>query len=885
MYKRDTLVFCLGLAIFALIASSRPVRAASTLLVDGATTYQTIEGFGVNANYFGWNSNNDLQPALDALIDQAGMTMFRVVFNNGWETNNDNADSNLMNWNYYNSIYSAPNAQKLWGLLGYLNQKGITNGITLNFQGVGPDWMMNNTQLATGYEDEWAEMVCSLLLYARYTNHLQFSLVGPHNEPDITGEGIYIPNLSRYLTTLRDLVQKLNTNGLADMQLVVPDRSSANTNWLPEIMADSVIMSRLGHFGLHSYSDYGTGSQDVTNLLAHSAYPDRTFWMTEFNVWCSSCESGGGGTNNWQYSRGTAEYLLGHLANGASAGMVWEGYDSYYPHHGRWSLWGLLAVVNTNASPKTYTPRKGFYALAQISKFVRPGAKRVDTSGSLGALEALAFYQTNTGQITIVGENTGVSASVLNGRLTNLPPVDALEFYYTDANTNLYHSATVAVSNNTFSISVPADSVYTLVGTDVAHSTVSISITNPPEGSQFSAPVDIQITASATSTTGVLSSVVFYRNGIQIGQDTNDPPSVTWSNVPPGTYLLTAAATNSLGNYAVSSPVKISVTGPPALISVSPTNGLVVPYGIIEFTATVSDSLGTILNPPPPVSWSVNGGGAIDYDGTFVAGANIGGPYTVTASIGNLAAAANLTISSNVNLAFAGVGYNWYSLSSSNDNSPVVFEDAINDGDLVTSVGLGPNGNEDIFNAYEAAGVIWSASQRINRVVYINGAYDAQRDGVYAAAFGLQVSYDGTTWTDVPAEWTLTPLYTYNSAASAYVPFTFSGPAVTVRGVRGFGRVHTVAAPSNSWNGSVTEVQAFAAPGTPPPVLSALAATNLIRISWPAPLTNYSLQACSDMLPSSAWLPVTNVPQVIGNELRVWVEPLPGMQFFRLQKQ
>ncbi len=885
MYKRETLVFCLGLAFLALVGGIRSAMGANSLTVDGATRYQIIEGFGVNANYFGWNNNNDLQPALDALIDQAGMTQFRVIFNNGWETNNDNADSSVMNWSYYNSIYSAPNAQKLWGILGYLNQKGITNGITLNFQGVGPDWMMNNTQLATGYEDEWAEMVCSLLMYARYTNHLQFNLVAPHNEPDITGEGIYFPSLSRYLTTLRDLVVKMNTNGLTDMQMVAPDRSTSDTNWLPEIMADSVIMSKLGHFGLHSYSSYGTGSQDVSNLLAHSAYPNRTFWMTEFNVWCGNCENGGGGTNNWEYSRGTVDYLLGHLANGASAGMVWEGYDSYYPHHGRWSFWGLLAVANTNASPKIYTPRKGFYAMSQISKFVRPGAQRIDTSGPLGPLVALAFYQTNSGQITVVGENTDVNASVLNGSLTNLPDVDTLEFYYTDANTNLYHRESVIVSNNAFSVSVPADCVFTLVGTDTYHSTVSVSITNPPDGTQFPAPVDIPIIASATTSTGTVSSVVFYSNGVQIGQDTNSPASMTWSNVAQGTYLLTAIATNSLGAYAISSGVKVSVTGPPVQISVSPTNGLVVPYGTLDFTATVRDSLGTILNPQPAVSWSVNGGGSVDYDGTFAANGSVGGPFTLTASVGILTTTASVTISTNVNIAPAGVGFYWYSLLSSNDNAPATLEDDINDGDLATDVLLGPLGNEDDPNVYEAAGVIWPVSQTINRVVYINGNYNSQHDGVFAAGFGLQFSFDGMTWTNAPAAWTLAPLYSYNSPASAYVSFTFSGPATSVRGVRGIGQVHTKNTSSNSWVGSATEVQAFAVPGLPPARLWAAPATNLVMVSWPAPLTNYTLQVCTDMTLPGSWSTVTNTPQVVGDRLCIWVEPLADICLFRLQQQ
>ncbi len=99
---------------------------AATVAIDGAQTYQTIDGFGVNANAQSWN-NNELQPVLDALIDQGGMTLFmaNLAFNSNWEATNDNSNPSVMNWTYYNSVYSGPNFQRLWGMMAYLNQRGI----------------------------------------------------------------------------------------------------------------------------------------------------------------------------------------------------------------------------------------------------------------------------------------------------------------------------------------------------------------------------------------------------------------------------------------------------------------------------------------------------------------------------------------------------------------------------------------------------------------------------------------------------------------------------------------------------------------------------------------------------------------------------------------
>jgi O-glycosyl hydrolase len=50
-------------------------------------------------------------------------------------------------------------------------------------------------------------------------------------------------------------------------------------------------------------------------------------------------------------------------------------------------------VDDENASIKTYTARKNFYTMAQFSKFIRPGAQRIDISGSTYPFWwMLAFY-------------------------------------------------------------------------------------------------------------------------------------------------------------------------------------------------------------------------------------------------------------------------------------------------------------------------------------------------------------------------------------------------------------------------------------------------------------------------------------------------------------
>lgn len=635
-----------GLVLLVLALISTFSSRAATVTLNGAQTYQTISGFGVNANHRGW-VNSELAPVIDALVDQGGMTLFRVIYDLAdWETTNDNSDPLTMNWSYYNTIYSSPDFQAMWGLMAYLNQKGISNGLAMNFQGTGPAWMMNGAFLNPGYEAEWAETVGSVYAYARSNQHLQFSLAAPANEPDNTADprhqGVLMTS-SQYTNAMHALCQVMNANGLSDVRFVGPDLAYTSTSWLNTMMPDSLLMSKIGHVGLHSYEGSGSGSSGIYSFLAGSAHPNLDFWMTEFNYPCSSCESCVGGDNSWSTARDMASYLLYHLANGASAGVVWEGYDSYYRLGNCWSYWGLYAVSNINVTPKIYLPRKGFFTISQISKFVRPGAQRIAMTGSTSPLNVQAFYHPGAGQLMIVGVNSSSSASSFSGTLTNLPLVSSFDLYYTSANTNLYNSTTVSVNNRTFSATIPADCVFTLAG----NSGLSVVLTNPPNGSTFSAPATLTLLASASTLAGTITSIQFLNGTNLLAEDTALPYSFVWTNVPQGVYSLSARASNSLGAVAVSTAVGVTVIGPLSQIQVSPSAALVPQYGSQQFAAQALDALGNSLSPQPPFSWSVSGGGTIDTNGLFTSAGVPGGPFALSAASGSVTGAASVSVTFN----------------------------------------------------------------------------------------------------------------------------------------------------------------------------------------------------------------------------------------------
>src|SRR5205823_10506666 len=91
----------------------------------------------------------------------------------------------------------------------------------------------------------------------------------------------------------------------------------------------------------------------------------------------------------------------------------------------------------------------------------------------------------------------------------------------------------------------------------------TVSITSPPNGSGFATPANIVITASATDN-GSVALVEFFASGSFLGSRTNSPYTITWTNVPIGSYSIVARATDNQGLTNSSSPVNITVHLPTA---------------------------------------------------------------------------------------------------------------------------------------------------------------------------------------------------------------------------------------------------------------------------------------------------------------------------------
>jgi O-glycosyl hydrolase len=459
-------------AFLALTLGGAQAVAAPNLIVDGSVTFQRTAGVGVNVNVNSWNGGG-LRPALDwlarpAASGGAGMTTFRVVRDPmTWVTNeSDIALLHARDPATLARIYEAPAMQDLWATIAYLDSIGVTGDhIVLNFMGWTPTWLGGSgaygvaSNLTTGKESEFATMIASLVYYGRTVKGLDLRLLSPVNEEDWNClEGPCIGS-SQYVVFLRALIGELDFMGLTDVRLVGPDTAQQGNGatYITAMMGDPTIAGRVDHFALHRYGGPTTPG---------TSYPGRDYWLTETAADCSDCDTGGTPPQGeWAFATSTADILLGSLGNGMALVAYYDGYDSFYYHHNHMGYWGLLAYDTTTA---TYTPRKRFYAVAQVSGFVESGSRPLSVTSTISGLGTTeAFFDSSTGRLAIVGRNIGSGPITIRGELDHLPPIDTLTCTLTDPNaSNLARGAAIAVTGGTFTATIPSMTIFSLVGHD-----------------------------------------------------------------------------------------------------------------------------------------------------------------------------------------------------------------------------------------------------------------------------------------------------------------------------------------------------------------------------------------------------------------------------------
>ena len=548
-------------------------------VMDNPATFKHVrplEGFGVNINPALWN-NGSLKPAIDYLVDELGCTIFRFdCFGQANWLDPSKRDANgKYSDTYLTQVYTSKVFEDSWNTFRYLNTKGVQTFFSVS--GKTPTAFGSNNTLSdyTGY----AEMVVTMLDWARNKEGLTFSLFSPFNETDFGApEGPKIINGS-ITTAIQAVITKLQEHGLNDIKLDVMDDLNIAQNNLDRIsliLNSASVSPFISKFGFHTYwtpeelnlsmSDWWatkTGYGKVYDNIKKSSYQNCSVWMSEF------------GHNEltapeWDFLWFSTKRLLKALKENFNAGIYWDAFDNYHKHDAAWTTYGLLY---TDTVHWTYTPKKRFYALKQVYRYVKPAYEMVSLVPNYSNhTYLLSFVSTDRTNFTIVGmSETGADAQ-LN---INLDSLDVQAYgkkvflYRTSQNENCSKIQEITQNNKSLTIPLLANSIFTLT-TDTTKLTADTSIPSVPTGLAPGIITQTGVTLSwnaSIDNVGVIDYDI-YTNGVLV---TSVPQtSATIIGLTKGTsYSITVKARDAAGNVSdASNPIQVTTqinTGTPAI--------------------------------------------------------------------------------------------------------------------------------------------------------------------------------------------------------------------------------------------------------------------------------------------------------------------------------
>ncbi len=132
----------------------------------------------------------------------------------------------------------------------------------------------------------------------------------------------------------------------------------------------------------------------------------------------------------------------------------------------------------------------------------------------------------------------------------------------------------------------------------VSNLTPAVQLTSPSNGADLVAPASLTLAAQATDADGTIASVSFFNGEVLLGTVGAAPYTFTWSNVPSGTYRLSARATDNGGAIGRSPVTIVNVkvdpnSTDPRVALTSPADATTVPAStLVDLIAEASASAG-----------------------------------------------------------------------------------------------------------------------------------------------------------------------------------------------------------------------------------------------------------------------------------------------------
>ena len=556
------------------------LAAAQTATVNFGTTFQTIRGFGGSESWMPQFSSGLVNALYGTGNNEVGLSILRVRIDPSSTTGGSN-------W-----AVELANAQEASAL-----------GATI----IATPW---TPPAAWKSSNSTVEGVLNPAEYAAYANYLnlftaylanggvKLYAISMQNEPDanVTYESCvwtgatmdtWVANNASVLTT----------------KLMMPESESFITSLSDPALDDP---NAVNHISIVAGHLYGTTPSFYTN----AENKGKEVWETEHYLTPSGAQPAIGD------AIAAAEEIHNSMTVGFYNAYLWWWVADWNPGTGVTNY----GMVDTNNNPTYYG-----YAVAQFSKFVRPGSVRVSATASPSSGVFVSAYQ-GSANGAIVAINSNGSAASLPVTIQNLSVGSVTPFQTTSAG-GLVQQSAVPVVNGSFTYTLPAQSIVTFV-TSGSGSTGTSCMAAP------AAPAGLTATAASSSSVNLswnavtppsncsISSYAVYRSTTSgfVPSSSNRVASVTsgatFSDTglaASTTYYYVVEALDSDGTSAASpqasATTKAAGSGGGATCTV---NYTVTPQNSSTFGATVAiENQGTTTLSNWTLTWSFANGQTI----------------------------------------------------------------------------------------------------------------------------------------------------------------------------------------------------------------------------------------------------------------------------------
>jgi glucuronoarabinoxylan endo-1,4-beta-xylanase len=447
--------------VLALAHILAPTPAQSqTGSIDFTTTLQHIEGFGFSAAFGEANALRKLPPEsqrkiLDLLYSPqtgAGLTILRlgIMTDSNIEPNAPASPTDAPAYTFDGSdggqVWLAQQAQKY----------GLNNFIADAW--TAPIYMKTTRRLAHGgslcgvpdahcASGDWRQAYADYLLkyVADYKSvSIPIGTLGFTNEPDLAASYasmLFTP--AQAIDFIKVLGPTVKASGLP-LKLHCCDSSkwALGIPFTTAIMADPTASSYIDIISPHEYGTHATSPQPTT----------KPVWMTEWASsngvfeprWdCGGCPGGPDGM-----------YLANDIIQAFNAGNV----DAYLYWWG--TSTGAAALIKTTDADYTIAAR--YYALAAISRFIRPDAFRVSSTNTNASLNAVAFRNPDGSKIIAI-LNTAKAPIPATFAVDTATASASAKTYLTDATHNIEETNTATIAGRTLTATLPPRSLTTII--------------------------------------------------------------------------------------------------------------------------------------------------------------------------------------------------------------------------------------------------------------------------------------------------------------------------------------------------------------------------------------------------------------------------------------